>query len=66
MWHIKIQDAQILSTVPGCIDRLIREAVELELRTNNRNRWIAWHCAGHGNLSFTSLERADGPLSSGD
>lgn len=38
MWHIKMQDALILSTVLRCMDRLTREAVELELHTDNRNR----------------------------
>ena len=35
---IKFQDTQILSTVPGYMDRLIREAVELGLFHNIKKK----------------------------
>jgi hypothetical protein len=34
---IEFQDTRILSTVPGYVDRLTREAVELEFHPNNTN-----------------------------
>jgi hypothetical protein len=35
---IQLQDANILFTKHGCIDQMIREAVEIELHTNDMNR----------------------------
>jgi len=62
---IKFQDTQILSAVPCYMDRLIMEAIQLELLLINVKR-DGLNEVGHGNFSFTSLEKVDSPLTSGD
>jgi hypothetical protein len=36
--HIQLQDTTILSTKPRDWDRIIREAIEIELHPNNMNK----------------------------
>jgi len=47
------------------MDRLIMEAIQLELLLINVKR-DGLNEVGHGNFSFTSLEKVDSPLTSGD
>jgi hypothetical protein len=60
---IKSQDTWILLTVPGFMDRLIREAVEMELHHNNMNREGRLNVSGSWKLLFRLLRDSRGPLS---
>jgi hypothetical protein len=63
---IKFQDIRILPTLPGYMDRIIREAVELELHPNNMNRENGLTLNGPWKLLSRLLRESRRSLSSGD
>lgn len=58
---VKFQDTRILSTAPDYMERILREAVELELYSNNMNKdgGLAGRVVENSKLSFASLKRKD-------
>jgi hypothetical protein len=63
---IKFQDTRSLPTVPGYMDRIIREAVELGLHPNNMNREDGLTFNGSWKPLFRLLGESRRPLSSSD
>jgi hypothetical protein len=63
---MNFQDTRILPTVPGYMDRIIREVVEFGLHPNNMNREDGLNLNGSWKPLFRLLRESRRPLSSSD
>jgi hypothetical protein len=63
---IKFLDTRVLTTVPGYVDRIIREAVELEPHPNNMNGEDGLTLNGSWKPLFRLFRESRRPLSSSD
>jgi hypothetical protein len=50
--RIQLHNTSILAKKSRCMDRFIREVIDIELHPNNINREDGSPSAGHGSLSF--------------